>query len=170
MTNRSAKASRRSHIQSLEMQDPVADLVCFGFRGWMLGRQTADIAVWEAVWRRYASLLGTIQARCIVSELETWTRQINRSACRAINVECLNCPNRTTDETLAVSIIAAAQHEACPAMRACAFAMLNSSNIDPMLERAETVAEALKQSDQVLAPWSVSKAEPHSPLHRTLLH
>ena len=151
------QASRRSHVAE-EWCDPVAGLVRYGLRGWMLGAQSADLRFWEAVWNRYCGLMGPVQARCVVTELEGWTRKIDQTACRKIHVECLNCDGHTNDEQLAVSIIAAAQHGTCPAMRACAFALLDNANVDPMLDHAQSFAEALKQSDQVLAPWSVCSA------------
>lgn len=169
MWKRRAPKTAKGDLTTSEGNDAAAELVCFGFRGWMLGLRNGDLTQWEAVWMRYRGLLGTVQARCIVSELEGWTRQIHLSACRPIRVECLNCPARSIDERLAVSIIAAAQHNTCPAMRACAFTLLETPNIDPMLERAGAFADALMQSDQVLAPWSVTAAlETEAASSRTL--
>jgi len=153
-----------------EAADPVADLVAFGFRGWMIGATQADLRAWEAVWRRYCAVLGTVQARVAVTELETWTRRICLAAHRPIKLECLSCPHKTTDECLAVSVIAAAQHRTCPAMRACAFALLDNPNVDPMLEKAEGLADALMRSDQVLAPWSVVEVLAQRPARLAAMH
>ncbi len=40
-------------------------------------------------------------------------------------------------------MIAACQHHACPAMRACAFALLGCSMIDEVVEGAESFARTL---------------------------
>lgn len=138
-----------------EHHDDVAQLVGFGFRGWLNGIESQDIRAWETVWSRYCAVLGTVQARFVVTELECWTRCVHRSAQRRIGVACLDCPHLCQDERLAVSIVAAAQHQTCPAMRACAFTLLGTSEIEPVIQRSQTFASVLLQADQVLAPWSV---------------
>ena len=40
-------------------------------------------------------------------------------------------------------------------MRACAFTLLNSSDIDPVLDQAELFAGALMSADQVLPYWAI---------------
>ncbi|MEM6497974.1 MAG: hypothetical protein AAF709_14790 [Pseudomonadota bacterium] len=161
------KVDRRDSLKARRgtspYSDPVAELVGFGFRGWLYGIQHVDVLAWETVWRRYAGLLGTVQARVIVSELETWTRCVDRTACRKLDLECMSCPRLSTDERLATSIVAAAQHQSCPAMRACAFALMDTSEIDPMLDRAEQFARALMSADQVLPYWAIdSGLRPHT--------
>ena len=59
------------------------------------------------------------------------------------------------DECLAISMVAAAQHSACPAIRACAVALLGSSKIDEAMQGAEEFALRLKKADQVLSPGTV---------------
>ena len=53
---------------------------------------------------------------------------------------------------MAISMIAACQHEACPAMRACAFALLGCSMIDEVVTVAEDFAATMRKADQVLSP------------------
>jgi hypothetical protein len=48
-------------------------------------------------------------------------------------------------------MIAACQHHACPAMRACAFALLGCSLIDEVVNVAESFAETMRGADQVLS-------------------
>jgi hypothetical protein len=49
-------------------------------------------------------------------------------------------------------MISACQHNACPAMRACAFALLGCSMIDEVVEGAETFAATMRGADQILPP------------------
>ena len=48
-------------------------------------------------------------------------------------------------------MIAALQHDHCPALRACAFALMGTSEIDPMLEQASEFACKLKETKQILS-------------------
>jgi len=157
MAKRNPRVGQTANVRT-EHHDPVADILGFGFRGWLTGLRNQDIRAWQAVWSRYVGVMGTVQARVALTELECWTRCIHRSSCRTIELECLNCPHLSRDERLAVSVVAAAQHGTCPAMRACAFSLMETSQIDPMIERAERVANVLIATDHVLAPWTVANA------------
>ncbi len=66
-------------------------------------------------------------------------------------------------------MIAACQHNTCPAMRACAFALAESSMIDGVVNEAQSFAEAMMGLDQVLSPQSiVSAAARVAPASRVL--
>jgi len=115
-----SKARRRGPAEPHAPTDPVAQLVGFGFRGCLRTIRNRDREAGAGVWRRYCGVMGAIQAQCVLAELEAWTDSVYRSAERAIRLECMRCPPLSRDERLAVSVVAAAQHGSCPAMRACA--------------------------------------------------
>ena len=77
--------------------------------------------------------LGPNAARTAVSELSAWVRAVSAAARREITVSATDCAAFCRDECLAVSMIAACQHNTCPAMRACAFALIESSLIDEVV-------------------------------------
>ena len=62
------------------------------------------------------------------------------------------CAGFCRDECIAISVIAACQHDNCPALRACAFALLDSPHVDPMLDEAGAFANRLLEIDQRLSP------------------
>ena len=64
----------------------------------------------------------------------------------------VDCDRFCRDECVAIAMIAACQHNACPAMRACAFALLGCSMIDEVVEGAENFAATMRGADQVLSP------------------
>ena len=68
----------------------------------------------------------------------------------------VGCPGFCADECLAISLIAASQHQRCPAMRACALALTGSDAIDPVLNAANGFADALQDADQRLSPEGVA--------------
>jgi hypothetical protein len=63
------------------------------------------------------------------------------------------------DECLAVAMIAACQHHICPAMRACAFALIeSSSSVDRVIDTAQEFAEELAGLEEVLSLGSIVTA------------
>ena len=126
-------------------------LVGVGFRGWYVGYIFEDTSCWEAVWNIYARTLGPKPAEMAMSELSAWVRAVHNSRCRNIETLPPGCAGFCTDECVAVSVIAACQHDHCPALRACAFALLGSSEVDPMLEEATGFAHVLLDVDQYLS-------------------
>jgi hypothetical protein len=127
-------------------------LVGIGFRGWLAGYEYQDISAWELVWNTYATALGPKPAKRAVSELSSWVRQVHQSSCRRIETYPSGCAGFCRDECIAISVIAACQHDNCPALRACAFALLDSPNVDPMLDEATEFARLLLEENQQLSP------------------
>ena len=127
-------------------------LVGVGFRGWLAGYQYQDVSCWEYVWNAYASTLGPKHARAAVADLSSWVRQICETSCRRLETYPTGCAGFCKDECIAISVIAACQNERCPALRACAFALIGSSNVDPMLAEASDFASRLLDMDQRLSP------------------
>jgi hypothetical protein len=127
-------------------------LVGLGFRYWVGGYQSGDIKFWEEAWRIYSEALGPRAAKTAVSELSAWVRAVSAAARREIEVFTGGGNRFCRDECLAVSMIAACQHNTCPAMRACAFALIESSLIDEVVHHAETYAITMRGLDQVLPP------------------
>jgi hypothetical protein len=131
-------------------------LVGMGFRCWLAGYDTGDIACWENGWNEYSRALGPERARRAVTELACWVRAVRASAARRIEYAPVGCPAFCADECLAISLIAASQHHRCPAMRACALALTGSDSVDPVLKAANTFADALQEADQRLSPEAVA--------------
>ena len=129
-------------------------LVGLGFRYWLAGFRTGDISCWEKAWRAYSNAMGGA-AKTAVTELSCWVRAINTHAQRDLETVPADCDRFCRDECVAIAMIAACQHNACPAMRACAFALLGCSLIDEVVEGAESFAATMRGADQVLSPASV---------------
>jgi len=125
-------------------------LVGLGFRYWLKGFRTGDISCWEKAWSAYSNVLGAAAAKGAVTDLSCWVRAINRHARRDLETAAVDCERFCRDECIAIEMIAACQHNACPAMRACAFALLGCSLIDEVVEGAETFAATMRGADQVL--------------------
>jgi hypothetical protein len=126
-------------------------LVGLGFRYWLAGYRTGDIACWERAWHDYESALGPTAAKGALTDLSCWVRAINRHAQRELETSIVDCVRFCRDECVAVAMIAACQHNACPAMRACAFSLLGSSMIEEVVQGAESFAATMRDADQLLA-------------------
>ncbi len=133
-------------------------LVGFGFRYWLAGFRTGDVGCWELAWNVYASELGAQRAKPVITELSCWVRSIHQGAARGIEISPASCPWFCRDECLAISMVAACLHSACPALRSCAFALLGTSNVDAVVEGAEQFAQHLTDADQVLHVQSIRNA------------
>ena len=133
-------------------------LVALGFRYWMLGRDSGDIACWERAFNLYSGHFGVAGAKLAVTQLSLWVSAVDSAAHRSIEVFPAACGSFCRDECLAVSMIAASQHQTCPALRACAFALAESMRLEAVTETAQGFADALLGLDQVLSPGSIVSA------------
>ena len=141
---------------------PAERLIGLGFRFWIQGYQSGNIENWQEAWRIYSDALGPDVAKAAVSELSAWVRAVSAASRRCIKVSEGHCSGFCRDECLALSMIAACQHNTCPAMRACAFALIESSLIDEVVHHAETFAITMRSLDHVLPPAYIVNAAAYS--------
>lgn len=149
------RPSRDSAIPAAVTLSAPERLVGVGFRCWLAGYQTSDIGCWEVAWHEFSRTVGPRAAKPLMTELACWVRAVQDSAERRIEVYPAPCRRFCRDECLAISMVAASQHSACPAFRACAVALLGSQRIDEAIEGAAEFARRLKEADQVLSPGTV---------------
>jgi hypothetical protein len=133
-------------------------LVGLGFRYWILGRANGDVACWERAWRLYSNAFGVAGGKAAVTQLSAWVGALGTASRREIQVFPGACRSFCRDECVAISMIAACQHQTCPAMRACAFALAETSMIDRVVEQAQEFAETLTSLHLVLSPGSIINA------------
>ncbi len=130
-------------------------LVGVGFRCWMAGYQTGDINCWESAWNHIAGKVGVESAKALVSDLSCWVRTIHTKTARPIEVYPMNCAGFCRDECMAISLIAASQNDQCPALRACAFALLDSNELDEVIDLTDRFAMTLKHHGRLLSQKAV---------------
>lgn len=154
-TIRTGRLHRESVISAAPMLSAPERLVGLGFRCWLTGFQTSDIGCWEVAWDEFSRAVGPHAAKPLMTELASWVRAVQDTAERRIEVYPARCDEFCRDECLAISMVAACQHCACPAFRACAIALLGSNEIDEAMDCAEEFALRLKEADQLLSPGTV---------------
>lgn len=130
-------------------------LVGIGFRCWLDGFSSGNIAGWETAWNLYTSELGACRARVAVHELGLWVGKIRDVSGREITTLPHHCTGFCRDECVAISMVAASQHKVCPAMRACAFALIGCSDMEGLLTATDRFAVMLDAVGQRLSPHSI---------------
>lgn len=110
------------------------ELVGLGFRFWIAGYQENDFEFWRKTWDHFNQNIGTIAARSAVSELAAWAETVQSSAERNIEVSLTDQEQFGRDERMAITMVAAAQQDACPALQACASALIGASKIENVVE------------------------------------
>lgn len=128
------------------IDDPVARLVGIGFRSWYAGYETGDINCWEAGWHHFNQQLGHAQAKGAVTELACWVRAVREYTKRPIEVFPMGCSGFNADERLAISLVAASQKEACPALTSCAYALTGTDDTQDVIHAAQGFAYALSEA------------------------
>jgi hypothetical protein len=113
---------------------------------------------WSYAWQEIAGVTGPSQADRLVSVLGPFVESVDASAVRRIEVLPKACPGLCRDECLAVSIVAATQLGACPALKACVFALIESANVEPCIRSARTFSDALRDTGHVLPSEFVCNA------------
>ncbi len=133
-------------------------LVGVGFRCWLGGLSSGDIACWEEAWNTFSGTLGHDRAKLLLIDLSQFVRAVKTTTQRDIEVYPSGCRGFCRDECLAISIIAACQHDVRPALTASAAALIGSDDIGDTLNGAQTFANGLRQANQMLSAESVCPA------------
>ncbi len=138
-----------TELAAVQPLDPRANLraaqvIGRSFRCAMHAHQSGDGAAWAYAWQEFASVGEARDADTLVTHLDCFAQTVASTSARRIEVLPKGCPGLCRDECLAVSIITASQLGACPALKACAFALLDSSNVAPCLSAATSFGEALR--------------------------
>lgn len=155
-----AGRSAARSIEQFSHAHAATRLVGLGFRCWLAGYESYDINCWETGWNVFATELGPERAKTVVGELSCWVREIHKSTSRQIETYPFGCKGFCRDECMAISIVAAGQHSVCPAMRACAFALIGSNAIDDVVETATSFGNTLREAGHVLSQHAICDATP----------
>jgi hypothetical protein len=103
------------------------------------------------LWQELANDVGTRHASSLARNVDGFVRCLRRSAARPIEALPAKCPGFCRDECLVISMVAASQHGSCPALKACAFALLQSVLLDEPMDAAAVLADRLAMAGQVLS-------------------
>lgn len=133
-------------------------LVGFGFRCWLSGFETGEISSWEEAWTAYQTAVGECTAKLLILRLSQFVRAVKSNAERDIECYPASCRGFCRDECLAISMIAASQHDARSALCTCASALTGSNDIGDAIDSAQSFAAELKGANQILNASSICAA------------
>src|SRR6185312_11745515 len=127
-SNTSIQPARRSaKVVPLPARAPER-LVGVGFRCWLAGLSTGDIKCWEDAWNTFSGMLGPENAKTLLLDLSKFVRAVKANTHRDIEISPAGCRSFCRDECLAISIIAACQHDERQALTASASALIGSED------------------------------------------
>ena len=157
-------------------------LVGVGFRCWLAGLSTGDIKCWEDAWNTFSGMLGPEHAKALLLDLSKFVRAVKANTHRDIEISPAGCRSFCRDECLAISIIAACQHDERQALTASASALIGSEDIGDTLNGAQALADCFAPGEpdalrQIGMPGNVRATRSTPPvdvggstgLHQTLL-
>lgn len=158
-TKRHSLSPRNACPLNADVAPDTAELIVgLGFRLWYRGCTTGQLVLWERAWQLYVGALGVPRAQLATNQLSCWVRSLSQSATRDLKLNSNNSATFCRDEQLAISMIAACQHNACPAMRACAFALIENSNLDTVVRHSENFAGTLSSVNVIVPPAHIVNA------------
>lgn len=140
-------------------------LVGLGFRCSVAELACSSEACWQAINRTYMDALGPDAGKALLLQLSQFTCSVQEAAQRQLTVNERECRGFCRDECLAISLIAACQHDVRPALRASACALTGSADIGGTLNSAQHFAEGLACAGQLLSAESVCPAACAFKLH-----
>ena len=134
-------------------------LVGLGFRHWIAGFQTGEVGHWERAWNVYEASLGEQGARLALSELSSWAKTLKACSRRELCVHPCAYRSFCRDECLAVAMVAASQHNVCPALKSCSLALIESQMHGEVVAATESYGAVLRSLGQMLTPEATRLAD-----------
>lgn len=143
--------SRRPSRQSQHLHGPADIFIGKGFRFWLTGLRTGELVHWERAFDLAEEKIGRDAARNICRDFSQWVRLLSERSRRDLRVLPPNSRCFCRDECVAMAVIAAHQHKACPAIQACAMTLLDCEPNSDVFALSESLADQLSAADQFLS-------------------
>ena len=124
----------------------------------MTAYTSRDASCCQRAQASYATEVGADAAKAITPPLCGWVHTIHSMATREIEIYPQCSTGFCRDECLAISMIAACQRDAAPAVRACAFALTGVGAINRIVETAGELGQALGRCGIVFGEASIAQA------------
>jgi hypothetical protein len=119
----------------------------------MLARRENPAIAWSYAWQEIAGVAGAGHADRLVVALGAFINSVESAAARRIEVLPKGCPGLCV-----VVFCSSLEGGACPALKACVFALIDSGNVEPCIRSAGLFSTALSEAGQTLPPDVVCNA------------
>ena len=146
-------------------------LVLEGFRRWMAGYSSGDLAHWEEAWNLHAGTLGPRAARIVVDRLARFVRIVRDWSICPIACFPGGCRHICRHECFALAMVAAGQSRDLGCLSAAMRHLLDAEGHGEAMLPALAYAEAMRDSDLLLMPVpravieEIAGRPPHERLH-----
>lgn len=149
------RAPRSLSSQRSLVLNPPEILVGLNFRYWLHGYETGDISYWERAWTMSVDVLGPDRGPGLGADFSRWVKTLRQRSVRSL--KALPDDRRTfgPDECVAMALVAAFQHQSCPALQACALSLLGCEPNSDVTAGSEHLARQLRNADLMLDPGSL---------------
>lgn len=143
--------------------DACEQLLLRSFRRWTLGLTRSDPPALEATWNDLASVLGAEAARSTLEALSSFVFRLAGAARRIIRHHHPCCPRLTWDEWCLLGLVSACQRGELQAAQRAASGLAGTAVVDPILESASDLAQALMRAGRALPDRSGAAAATAAP-------
>ena len=133
-------------------------LLLRSFRRWTLALARSDAPALEATWNELACVMGPERARPTLDALSSLVFRLAGSARRIIRHHHPCCPRLTWDEWRLLDLISACQRGMAGTAERAAVALAGADEVEPVLESARDLAEALMRAGRALPDRSGAAA------------
>jgi len=146
-------------------------LVLEGFRRWVLGYASGDLAHWEEAWNLFAASLGPREARAVVDPLAKFVRCVRDWSVCPIACFPGGCRHICRQECFALAMVAASQNKDLDCLATAMRHLLDPEGHEEAMLPALAFAEAMRERDLLLMPVprtvieEIAGRPPHQRLH-----
>ena len=126
-------------------------LIGLGFRCWLCGIRQRDAGLFELCCNRYMQHFGTCDGILLSNELGYWTEALAMFSNRQFEILDGTALGFSRDEVVAVSMVAAAQHAECPALKSCIYAITQRAEFEHLEHATDEFASTLTNSGHILS-------------------
>jgi hypothetical protein len=149
---------------------PPERLVLEGFRRWMQGYASGDLAHWEEAWNLHAASLGSREARIVVDRLARFVKVVRDWSICPIACFPGGCRHICRHECFALAMVAASQNNDLDCLAAAMRHLIEPEGHEAAMLPALAYAEALRESELMLmpVPRSVLEEIAGRPIHERL--
>lgn len=147
----SSQRSPRADRQHQVLHNPPDIFVGVGFRYWLTGLRTGELAHWERAFSLAEQTLGLAAARDVCRDFSQWVRVLSERSRRDLHVLGPGSRCFCRDECVAMAVVAAHQHKACPALQACAMTLLECEPTNELTALTGSLSDRLSAADQVVS-------------------
>lgn len=151
LSPRSMSADRQYPV----LHNPPDVFVGMGFRHWLTGFRTGELAHWERAFSLAEETIGLNAARGVCRDFSQWVRLLSEHSHRDLHVLEPTSRCFCRDECIAMALVAAHQHQACPALRACAMTLLHCEPRDELNALTDALANGLAAAGQLVSPGAM---------------